>query len=209
MRPIDDPSSLTPDERCSETLQSGRQFSPSTANHLLPPNATPRHPLPSLPRRFRVFVPSSFRGQEERKGRCIGGRQFSRSTAAHLLPPDGTQRQPVPSLRRHFPLFVPFVEKKETPFPPRPFLALEVGPRLPYTYPQCMPANSRHATRSMKEPSEAKRHLGRSPHLSSSHRPCPRRISSCAAARPAHTGTQIGPHRATTRPHGRKETNQR
>jgi hypothetical protein len=32
---------------------------------------------------------------------------------------------------------------------------IEIGPHLPYTYPQCVPGNNRHATRSMKEPSEA------------------------------------------------------
>jgi hypothetical protein len=59
---------------------------------------------------------------------------------------------------------------------PRPFLALEVGPRLPYTYPQCVPGNRRHANRSMKQPSEAKRHLGQSLRLSSSHRPLSRKL---------------------------------
>jgi hypothetical protein len=97
--------------------------------------------------------------------------------------------------------------KKRSDLPPRPFLALEVGPRLPYTYPQCMPANSRHATRPMKEPRKAKRHLGQSLHRSNSHRPVINRRSFCAAARSAHTGTQIGPRRATSRPDGRKETN--
>jgi hypothetical protein len=59
----------------------------------------------------------------------------------------------------------------------------------------------------MKEPSEAKGHLGQSLRLPSPHRPSPKkRLSSCAAARSAHTGTQIGPHRATSRPDRRKET---